>query len=123
MNCAVLKRVDYKKAKRFTAIVFEAVLIIIMAITYSMPVSAAEVGGVILAAGNMSFFTSAIDTMKLVVCAIGAGMAVLGIINYLEGYSNDNAGSKSQGVKQLMAGGGIFIIGLTLVPLLSSVFS
>ncbi len=71
----------------------------------------------------MEFFTSAVDTLKTVVCAIGAGVAVLGIINYMEAYGNDNAGGKSQGVKQLMAGGGIFIIGITLVPMLSSVFN
>ena len=38
----------------------------------------------------MEFFTSAIDTLKTVVCAIGAGVAVLGIINYMEAYSQDN---------------------------------
>ena len=71
---------------------------------------------------NMGFFTSAVDTLQTVVCAIGAGVAVLGIINYMEAYGSDNAAGKSQGVKQLMAGGGIFIIGMTLVPLLSTVF-
>ncbi len=30
---------------------------------------------------------------------------------------------KSQGIKQLMAGGGIILIGTTLVPLLSGLFS
>ena len=37
----------------------------------------------------------------------------------LEGYGQDNPASKSQGVKQLVAGGGVALIGLTLVPLLS----
>ena len=31
--------------------------------------------------------------------------------------------SKSQGIKQLMAGGGVVLIGTTLVPLLSGLFS
>ncbi|MBR3734752.1 MAG: hypothetical protein IKN07_02640 [Lachnospiraceae bacterium] len=31
--------------------------------------------------------------------------------------------SNKLGIKQLMAGGGIFIVGLTLVPLLSGLFS
>ena len=30
--------------------------------------------------------------------------------------------SKSQGMKQLMAGGGIIVLGTTLIPLLSSLF-
>ena len=35
---------------------------------------------------------------------------------------SDNPGSKSQGMKQLMAGGGIIVIGTTLIPLLSGLF-
>lgn len=31
--------------------------------------------------------------------------------------------SKSQGIKQLMAGGGVALIGLTLIPLLSGLLS
>ena len=43
-------------------------------------------------------------------------------INLLEGYGNDNPGAKSQGMKQLMAGGGVALIGVILVPLLSGLF-
>ncbi|WP_242946529.1 Maff2 family mobile element protein, partial [Butyricicoccus pullicaecorum] len=43
-------------------------------------------------------------------------------VNLLEGYGNDNPGAKSQGMKQLMAGGGVALIGTTLVPLLSGLF-
>ena len=35
---------------------------------------------------------------------------------------NDNPGAKSQGIKQLMAGGGVALIGTILVPLLSGLF-
>jgi len=55
--------------------------------------------------------------------AIGAGVAVWGVINLLEGYGNDNPGAKSQGVKQLMAGGGIVIVAQTVIPQLTSLFS
>ena len=51
----------------------------------------------------MEFFTSAVDTLKLLVIALGAGLAVWGVINLLEGYGNDNPGAKSQGIKQFMA--------------------
>ena len=54
--------------------------------------------------------------------AIGAGLALWGIINLMEGYGNDNPGAKSQGVKQLMAGGGVALIGWQLVPVLSGLF-
>ena len=67
----------------------------------------------------MVFFTSAINILQTLVVAIGAGLAVWGVINLLEGYGNDNPGAKSQGIKQLVAGGGVALIGMTLVPLLS----
>ena len=70
----------------------------------------------------MGFFTSAIGTLQTLVIAIGAGLAVWGGINLMEGYGGDNPGAKSQGMKQLMAGAGIGVIGLTLVPQLASLF-
>lgn len=51
----------------------------------------------------MAFFSSAIDTLKILVMALGAGLAVWGVINLLEGYGSDNPGAKSQGMKQFMA--------------------
>lgn len=44
---------------------------------------------------NMAFFTSAIGILKTLVVAIGAGLAVWGVINLLEGYSNDNPGANA----------------------------
>ena len=55
----------------------------------------------------MGFFSSAISILQTLVSAIGAGLGVWGVINLLEGYGNDNPGAKSQGIKQLMAGGGV----------------
>ena len=71
----------------------------------------------------MEFFASAIDTLKILVIAIGAGLGVWGVVNLLEGYGSDNPGAKSQGIKQLISGGGIILIGTTLIPLLSGLFS
>ena len=70
----------------------------------------------------MAFFSSAIDTLQTLVIALGAGLGIWGAINLLEGYGNDNPGAKSQGIKQLMAGGGVVLIGTTLIPLLSGLF-
>ena len=70
----------------------------------------------------MAFFASAIDTLKILDIALGAGLGAWGVINLLEGYGNDNPGAKSQGMKQLMAGGGIALVGATLIPLLSGLF-
>lgn len=70
----------------------------------------------------MQFFKDAISTVSTLVIMIGAGLGVWGVINLMEGYGNDNAGAKSQGIKQLMAGVGIAVVGLTLVPALASLF-
>ena len=70
----------------------------------------------------MAFFQSAVGTLQTLVIALGAGLAVWGVINLLEGYGSDNAGAKSQGIKQLMAGGGVILLGATLVPMLSTLF-
>ena len=71
---------------------------------------------------NMAFFQSSITVLQTLVTAIGAGLGLWGGINLMEGYGNDNPGAKSQGIKQLMAGGGIALIGMTLVPVLGSLF-
>ena len=70
----------------------------------------------------MGFFSSSITILQTLVTAIGAGLGVWGVINLLEGYGNDNPGAKSQGIKQLMAGGGVILIGTQLVPQLSGLF-
>ena len=62
------------------------------------------------------------NRLQTLVIALGAGLGIWGAINLLEGYGNDNPGAKSQGMKQLMAGGGVALIGTTLVPLLSGLF-
>ena len=71
----------------------------------------------------MSFFQQAITLLQTVVIAIGAGLGVWGAINLLEGYGSDNPGARSQGIKQLMSGGGVILIGTTLIPLLKNLFS
>lgn len=71
----------------------------------------------------MAFFNQAISTLSVLVIAIGAGLGVWGAVNLLEGYGSDNPGAKSQGIKQLMSGGGIIFIGVKLIPMLSGLFS
>ena len=43
----------------------------------------------------MSFFTGAVNILQTLVVAIGAGLAVWGVINLLEGYGNDNRATRS----------------------------
>ena len=70
----------------------------------------------------MALFSSAVTVLGTLVTGIGAGLGVWGLVNLLEGYGNDNPGAKSQGIKQLMAGGGVILIGTQLVPQLGSLF-
>ena len=63
----------------------------------------------------MQFFASAVTTLQTLVVALGAGLAVWGVVNLLEGYGSDNAAAKSQG-------SGIIVLGTTLIPLLSTLF-
>ena len=70
----------------------------------------------------MEFFNSAVEVLQTLVVALGAGLGVWGAVNLLEGYGSDNPGAKSQGMKQLMAGGGIVLLGMNLIPLLANLF-
>lgn len=71
----------------------------------------------------MDFFNSGVDVMQKLVILIGAGLGVWGVVNLLEGYGNDNPGAKSQGMKQFMAGAGIVLIAILLIPELKTLFS
>lgn len=70
----------------------------------------------------MEFFNQSITVLQTLVVAIGAGLGVWGVINLMEGYGGDNPSAKSQGMKQLMSGGGVILIGTQLIPLLSGLF-
>lgn len=43
----------------------------------------------------MAFFNSAIGVLQTLVIALGAGLAIWGAINLLEGYGNDNPGANA----------------------------
>lgn len=71
----------------------------------------------------MDFFVTSVGVIKSLVILLGVGLGLWGIVNLMEGYGNDNPGAKSQGMKQFVAGAGVAMIGMTLVPLLSSLFT
>ncbi|WP_443027922.1 Maff2 family mobile element protein [Stomatobaculum longum] len=43
----------------------------------------------------MAFFNSAVTVLQILVIALGAGLAIWGAINLLEGYDNDNPGTNA----------------------------
>lgn len=68
----------------------------------------------------MEFFKSAIDTLELIVCMLGAGTGVLGIITFLQGQGASNGAQKLEGISLFMAGAAIVVVGITLIPELKS---
>ena len=49
----------------------------------------------------MEFFNSAVDVLKTLVVALGAGLGVWGAVNLMEGYGGDNPSAKSQGIHKI----------------------
>lgn len=99
------------KAKK---VVLQVFTMLCMAAMFAIPVFAAGTGEV-----NTTTFIEKVSTiLKSVLILIGAGVGVWGVVNLLEGYGNDNPGAKSQGIKQLMAGLGVILVAVILVPVL-----
>jgi len=44
---------------------------------------------------HIDFFSEAINTLSILVVALGAGLGVWGVINLLEGYGSDNPGANA----------------------------
>lgn len=71
----------------------------------------------------MEFFSSAVSALSTMVTAIGGVVGIGGVINLMEGYGGDNPASKSQGAKQLAAGGGIMLLGVKVIPLITTLIT
>ena len=91
----------------------------VMAMTCTTTAFAAGSGEV----DTSSFITTACTVLKSVICLIGGGVSLWGVVNLLEGYGNDNPGAKSQGMKQLMAGLGLILLAIILVPVLEGMMT
>ena len=91
----------------------------VMAMTCTTTAFAAGSGEV----DTSSFITTACTVLKSVICLIGGGVSLWGVVNLLEGYGNDNPGAKTQGMKQLMAGLGLILLAIILVPVLQGMMT
>ena len=91
----------------------------VMAMTCTTQAFAAGTGVV----DTSSFITTACTVLKSVIYLIGGGVSLWGVVNLLEGYGNDNPGAKSQGMKQLMAGLGLILLAIILVPVLQNMMT
>ena len=44
----------------------------------------------------MEFINQAVTVLQTLVVALGAGLAVWGVVNLMEGYGNDNPGARAR---------------------------
>lgn len=77
----------------------------------------------ILMTVDMSFFNEVLRFASMGVMAWGAGLAVVGIINFSEGHSQQNAAKKEEGMGKIVGGGVIFIVGALLIPQISELLA
>ncbi len=103
-------------ARKITIAVTAAMVLSAMTVT---SVSAAGTGAV----SATDFINKACTVLKSVIILIGGGLGVLGIVNLLEAYGGDNASARSQGMKQLMAGLGLILLAIILVPELKTMMT
>ena len=68
-------------------------------------------------------FDEIINMLIAIVTALGAGLAIWGGVNLMEGYGNDNPGARSQGIKQLVAGGGVIVLAQFGIKMLIDAFA
>lgn len=71
----------------------------------------------------MGFFDTIIDFASMGVMGWGAALAIIGIITFSEGHSQQNPGKKDEGFGKIVGGGVIFAVGLLLVPQISSLLT
>ncbi|MCM1103269.1 MAG: Maff2 family protein [Clostridium sp.] len=68
-------------------------------------------------------FATIISFASLAVEGWGAALAIIGIINFSEGHSQQNAAKKEEGMGKIVGGAIIFAVGVAVVPLLSQFLS
>lgn len=71
----------------------------------------------------MTIFNEVIRYASMGVMGWGAVLAMVGIINFSEGHSQQNAAKKEEGMGKIVGGGVIFAVGLTLVPQIASLIT
>lgn len=71
----------------------------------------------------MDFWNAAVNVMKVLVMAYGAYLCVQGGMGLAEGFSHDNPAQKASGGKLLIAGGGVMLIGVIMVPMLAGMLN
>ena len=112
-----------RKAKKITVVAVMGLMTMVMASMFAMAAFAEGEGGGGVSVSTSSFISTACKVLKALIILVGGGIGVWGLVNLVEGYGSDNPGSKSQGMKQLMAGIALIILAIALVPELEGMMS
>lgn len=101
------------RVKKVTTIVLSAMCAVTM---FSVSAFAAQV--------NATDFINKMETiLRAILIMVGAGFAVFGVVDIAEGIGDNNGAAKSTGIKKTMAGAGIIMAGIVLVPVLTKMMS
>lgn len=71
----------------------------------------------------MAIINEVIRFASMGVMGWGAALAIVGIINFSEGHSQQNAAKKEEGMGKIVGGAVIFVVGSILVPQIGSLIS
>ena len=70
----------------------------------------------------MEFLNTLVDYASMGVMVLGAGIAIVGLVDMGEGKSQNNTGKKDEGMSKFVGGAFIMVIGLLLVPQIVTLF-
>lgn len=70
----------------------------------------------------MEIFTEGINIIKTFITITGGAVCAVGALSYFMAFKDDNAGSKHTAMLTIVSGGGIALIGMTLIPMLATAF-
>lgn len=71
----------------------------------------------------MAFMETLLQYASMAVTAFGGAIAISGLLNIGEGKSQQNAGKQDEGMSKLVGGCAIILIGILLIPQLSSLLT
>lgn len=116
---------EHQKAEKVTRVCGYAkkFVFILTTVMCLMAMAATTVFAASGAIDTTDFIDKSVIVLQSLISLIGAGLAIWGVVNLIEGYGNDNAGAKSQGMKQLMAGLALILLALVVVPVLKTMMT
>ena len=100
------------KAKKITTVVISVLCAVTM---FTIP-AFADVG-------TNDFIEAMGKILRAILIMVGAGFAIFGVVDISEGIGDNNGAAKSTGIKKTMAGAGIIMAGIVLVPVLTGMMT